>query len=86
MVRLGCEAFTRFSIQVLDAHARNDIERAWREDYRTVNRVSKPASSWKANKAQSVYLFRKKFKGQFSVALCQERRSRAETGLGWTEP
>lgn len=65
----------------LNAHAKNYIERALKEGYRTINRVSKPASSWEANKAQSVYLFRKRFKGQFSVALCQEGSSRAETRL-----
>ena len=81
MERLCREAFTRCSIQVLDAHAKNDIERAWKKCYRTINRASKPALSWEANKAQSMYLFKRKFKGEFSVAQlypCQEGSSRAE--------
>lgn len=55
MVRLCREAFTRCSIQVLDAHAKNDIERAWKEGYRTINKVSKPDLSWEADKAHSMY-------------------------------
>lgn len=31
MVGLGCGAFTSCSIQVLDAHAKNYIERAWKK-------------------------------------------------------
>lgn len=65
----------------LSAHAKNYIERAWKEGYGTITRVSKPALSWEANKAQSMYLFKRKFKGEFSVAQlypCQEGSSRAE--------
>lgn len=81
MVRLCRGAFTRCSIQVLDTHAKNNIERAWKEGYRTINGVSKPALSWEANKAQSMYLFKRKFKGEFSMAQvypCQEGSSKAE--------
>lgn len=81
MVRLCHEAFTRCSIQVLDTHAKNDIKRTWKEGYRAINRVSKPALLWEANKAQSTYLFKRKFKGEFSVPQlypCQEESSRAE--------
>ena len=81
MVRLGREAFTRCSIRVLDAHAKNYIERAWKEGYRTINRVSKPMKHNQCVVCSS-NLFKRKFRGDFSVAQLypsQEGSSRAES-------